>query len=139
MQSPLRKGFTLIELMITVVIIGVLAGIAVPKFNGSRRKAYISAMRSDLRNLVPAQELFYADSARYALDQSHLNVKPSNGMTITLSAGPGYWSATARHEQVTDGFTCAIAVNTQNPLAPAAPDGQSACATVTRMPSAERP
>ena len=61
-----RKGFTLIELLIVVVIIGILAAIAIPKFANTKEKAYIAAMKSDLRNLVTAEEAFFADSVRYA-------------------------------------------------------------------------
>jgi prepilin-type N-terminal cleavage/methylation domain-containing protein len=125
--SPIPAGFTLIEAMIVVVIIGVLASIAIPKFNGSRRTAYIATMRSDLRNLVAAEELFYSDSSRYTEEESHLNVRPSAHMTVRLAVGPGYWTATATHAQITDGFSCAIAVNTQNPLVETAPEGQPAC------------
>ena len=51
-----RKGFTLIELLIVVVIIGILAAIAIPKFANTKEKAYLASMKSDLRNLVTAQE-----------------------------------------------------------------------------------
>ena len=60
-----RKGFTLIELLIVVVIIGILAAIAIPKFANTKEKAYIAAMKSDLRNLASAQETFFGDSATY--------------------------------------------------------------------------
>src|SRR5438034_5690802 len=61
-----RKGFTLIELLIVVVIIGILAAIAIPKFANTKAKAYIASMKSDLRNLVTAEE---ACSAEYAKDR----------------------------------------------------------------------
>ena len=61
----LRKGFTLIELLIVVVIIGILAAIAIPKFANTKGKAYVTAMKSDLRNLVTAEEAFFSDSAKY--------------------------------------------------------------------------
>src|ERR1700682_5947210 len=57
-----RKGFTLIELLIVVVIIGILAAIAIPKFANTKEKAYIASMKSDLRNLVTAEEAYFADS-----------------------------------------------------------------------------
>jgi prepilin-type N-terminal cleavage/methylation domain-containing protein len=60
-----RKGFTLIELLIVVVIIGILAMIAIPKFANTKEKAYIASMKSDLRNLVTAEEAYFADSLKY--------------------------------------------------------------------------
>ena len=60
-----RKGFTLIELLIVVVIIGILAAIAIPKFANTKSKAYVTAMKSDLRNLVTAEEAFFCDSTYY--------------------------------------------------------------------------
>ena len=61
-----RKGFTLIELLIVVVIIGILAAIAIPKFANTKEKAYVSAMKSDLRNLATAQETYFGDYQVYA-------------------------------------------------------------------------
>src|SRR5438034_8266649 len=60
-----RKGFTLIELLIVIVIIGILAAIAIPKFANTKSKAYVTAMKSDLRNLVTAEEAFFSDSTYY--------------------------------------------------------------------------
>jgi prepilin-type N-terminal cleavage/methylation domain-containing protein len=61
-----RKGFTLIELLIVVVIIGILAAIAIPKFANTKEKAVLASMKSDLRNLVTAQEAFFSDNQDYA-------------------------------------------------------------------------
>jgi prepilin-type N-terminal cleavage/methylation domain-containing protein len=132
MKAVPRRGFTLIELLITVVVIGVLAGIAIPKFNGSRRKAYIAAMQSDLRNLVSAEELFYSDSARYTAQIANLNVRPSPGVSVEILTGPGHWSASASHAQIRDDFRCGIAVNTGNIVAPGTADGLPGCANVTK-------
>jgi len=51
-----HKGFTLIELLIVVVIIGILAAIAIPKFANPKEKAYLASMKTDVRNLVTAEE-----------------------------------------------------------------------------------
>ena len=57
-----QKGFTLIELLIVVVIIGILAAIAIPKFANTKEKAFVASMKSDLRNLITAQEAYYSDN-----------------------------------------------------------------------------
>ncbi len=56
-----NKGFTLIELLIVVVIIGILAAIAIPKFASTKDKAYVAAMKSDLRNLATYEEQYAAE------------------------------------------------------------------------------
>ncbi len=61
-----RKGFTLIELLIVVVIIGILAAIAIPKFANTKEKAVVASMKSDLRNMVTANEGFFSDNNDYA-------------------------------------------------------------------------
>ena len=51
-----NRGFTLIELLIVVVIIGILAAIAVTNFANSKERAMVAAMKTDLRNLVSAED-----------------------------------------------------------------------------------
>ena len=122
-----RKGFTLIELLIVVVIIGILAAIAIPKFANTKSKAYITAMKSDLRNMVTAEEAFFSDSSKYSTDLTQINFKQSTGVnTPTITTGAGYWSATVSHSQLPSS-TCAIAVNTTNPLVSTANDGEPVC------------
>ena len=139
MREKRRGGFTLIEAMLVVVIIGLLSAIAIPRFTGARREAYLAAMRSDLRNLVGAQELYHSDSLRYASEVSRLSTRPSAGTRLTLAAGPGYWTATATHDGVGANYACAIAVNTQNPLVAEASEGQPACRGGAARPGTEVP
>ena len=128
MKSTSRKGFTLIELLIVVVIIGILAAIAIPKFANTKTKAYTAAMKSDLRNLVTAEEAFFSDSGKYVIyDTLQLKFKPSTGVsTPTIAIGAGYWGATVTHSQITN-FTCGIGVNTTNTVVTTAGDGEPAC------------
>ena len=65
MKKVGKKGFTLVELMIVVAIIGILAAIAIPQFAKYRARAYNSAALSDLRNLKTDLEGYYAEWQEY--------------------------------------------------------------------------
>jgi len=103
-----RKGFTLIELLIVVVIIGILAAIAIPKFANTKEKAYLAAMKSDLRNMATYEEQYAADQAGAYFSGTATTAAPLQGFSpsqnvtviITAVAGPPpSWSATASHTQ----------------------------------------
>jgi prepilin-type N-terminal cleavage/methylation domain-containing protein len=102
------KGFTLIELLIVVVIIGILAAIAIPKFANTKEKAYVSAMKSDLRNMAAAQEAYFADELEYTTTIGNLEFNTTNDVTIAIpAAAADGWRATATHAGV-PGTTCAL-------------------------------
>jgi len=107
-----KKGFTLIELLIVVVIIGILAAIAIPKFANTKEKAYVASMKSDLRNLITAQEAYFSDNnSNYAQSTTNLgtNYKPSPGITVTLGTVTNTgWTATSWSSNTAK--TCAIAL-----------------------------
>ena len=59
------SGFTLIELMIVIAIIGILTAIAIPQFASYRVKSHNSAALSDLRNVKSILEVYYTDHKHY--------------------------------------------------------------------------
>ncbi len=125
-----RKGFTLIELLIVVVIIGILAAIAIPKFSNTKEKAYMAAMTSDLRNLITAEEAYFADNTTYTTDVSQatgMNYSSSAGVTVAIVVVPGPpvgFSATTVHTGTAS--TCAIYINT-GAVPPADNEGEPKC------------
>jgi len=93
-----RHGFTLIELLIVVVIIGILAAIAIPKFANTKEKAYLATMKSDLRNMLAAQENYFSDNITYTTATTNLNIQVSSGVTLTIGTATAQgWTATAKH------------------------------------------
>ena len=97
------KGFTLIELLIVVVIIGILAAIAIPKFANTKEKAYVAAMKSDLRNMAAAEEAYFADFLQYTTSAAALDFNPSTQVTLVIPVGDAKgWRATATHAGVSN-------------------------------------
>ena len=124
-----RRGFTLIELLIVVVIIGILTAIAIPKFKNSKERAIISQMKSDLRNMVTAQESYIADAATYyngPLPGPAMAYGPSQNVTVTLSnvTNTG-WAAVAT--STATARSCAIYIGTAAAPVPATTPGVAAC------------
>jgi type IV pilus assembly protein PilA len=124
------KGFTLIELLIVVVIIGILAAIAIPKFAATKEQAYVSEMKSDLRNMATAQEVYSADNNVYyngPVPAAGLVYKPSPSVTLTLqNVTLTGWGAIATVPGLT-ARTCAVYQGTGGPIGPATLPGQVTC------------
>jgi type II secretion system protein G len=121
-----RSGFTLIELLIVVVIIGILASIAIPKFANTKEKAYVAAMKSDLRNILTAQENYFSDNITYTTSTTALQLQVSAGVTVTVTAASGTgWAATASHNASTK--TCGIYYGSATSPVSGAIEGEPKC------------
>jgi type IV pilus assembly protein PilA len=127
-----RKGFTLIELLIVVVIIGILAAIAIPKFANTKDKAKLASVKTDLRNLVSAQESYFSTHGKYSTNaaDADLNASLSQGNLITsmegigTDAGSGFRATIENATISTNPKACTVYVGD-----PAKQDGAIECGT----------
>jgi prepilin-type N-terminal cleavage/methylation domain-containing protein len=124
-----NHGFTLIELLIVVVIIGILATVAVGRFEKVKKRGQVAAVQSDLRNLSVSQEAYHTEHITYTTNLGDLEFSLTSGVTITVNeANAQGWGATATHAGDAT-IQCGIYVGSASPSAgaPAATPEAVAC------------
>jgi type IV pilus assembly protein PilE len=126
-KSFAKPGFTLVELLIVIVIIGILAMIAIPEFQDVKGKANTAVMKTDLRGLSNSEEGYLFDNDTYSSSLAALNYTASPGVSVTVNvATASGWSASAANPQ-SFSTICAIFRGDVPPLAPATIEGVIGC------------
>src|SRR6476646_4484378 len=83
-----NRGFTLLELMVVIAVVGILAAIALQQFSLYRSRATDAAMRSDLKNAALAMESYYGEFLDYPASVNALRLvgyRNTNGVTLTIN------------------------------------------------------
>lgn len=104
--SKRRPGFTLLELMTVMIIIGLLAAIAISRFWSVKERAYRASVKNDLRTAAIQQERYFDKNMAYASNASDLpDFSDSPGVTITITwAANSGWAGTALHTSMPGQF-----------------------------------
>jgi prepilin-type N-terminal cleavage/methylation domain-containing protein len=115
-------GFTLIELMIVVLVIGVLASIMISRVDAFRQRAHYVSIGQDFRNLGAAQERYFQLNREYAVNLGDLDFSTSPGVEIDVTeASIDGWAAVGTHQALAGTYGCGIYMGAA--AAPALPNG----------------
>ena len=110
-----------------MVIIGLLAAIAIPKFSATKGRAYATRIKSDLTNLAMQQELYFFNNREYAPTAALAGMDASEGVTLTVTEASGAgWSATSTHSAAVP-KVCAVFYGSAAPVTPALSAGAVRC------------
>ncbi|MGL4173429.1 MAG: type II secretion system protein [Actinomycetota bacterium] len=106
-------GFTLIELLVVMIIIGILAGIAIPVFANQRKKAVDASMKSDLQSLAKELESYRVNNPAYPAGATGTGTISVAGTAVPLSTGNTLTVVTTVGAGVVAGTYCITAANTK--------------------------
>lgn len=97
-----RPGFTFLETLVVMIVLGLLSAIAVPRYRNYKERAYMAGMKNDLGLLRIAQEAYWAEHQQYATDTVGLDYRRTSNVDVAITSVDviGGYTAVATHVQV---------------------------------------
>jgi prepilin-type N-terminal cleavage/methylation domain-containing protein len=130
MSARSQRGWSLIELLTTMMIVSILVAITVPLWHDMRERGYVAVMQSDLRNMAISQESFFIDNEYYAATLPSLEGKgfqSSAAVELRIAEATRVgWSVSATHPGTTQ--QCHLFVGFAAPVGTATRNGLISCA-----------
>ena len=108
-----QKGFTLLELMIVIAVIGVLAAIAIPQFMSYRQRGYNTKAKAELKSYYTACQAYFVTNTASDCDLTKVAdaFTPSTDVQITTAPNQDMMGSTAHHVKGTKTYTISSSGN----------------------------
>jgi len=103
-----NKGFTLVELMITVLIVGILASVAIPLYRANVRRAKATEADASLGSIRTALRVYYAEQGTYPISAAYATIYSLSIDVDSLDLVGRYFPATSYKYKSTDGVSYTI-------------------------------
>lgn len=104
-KYTVRRGFTIVELLVVIVVIGILASLSLVAYNGITSRARITVLQSDLRNAASQLEVAAYETGSYPADFTSAGIRSNSGTefqyTLNNAASPRNYCLTATASEIT--------------------------------------
>lgn len=125
-----RTGFTFVEVLVAMAVLGVLSAIAVPKYRLMRERAWTASLKADLGELRIAEESYWAENQLYSPDSTAIDWRSTSDVSVQISSSDyaSGFLATAQHISM-PGSQCTMYVGRETILG--TPSGEIICGPAT--------
>lgn len=125
-RSRVLRGFSLIELLLVLLVVGVLVGLAIPRYREYRRRYYVATIVTDLRNLATTEDAYWNVTGTYSSDLRQIQYDSSPRVSVSVVAADTLgWAAKASYAG--DTAMCAVYYGNAPVVPPATLKGVIGC------------